>query len=116
MLPFYISLFTTARSASIIRVLRLARVLRVLKLTKNNPAVLMLYQTLLQSEKVLSLLFFFVVLGVVVFGSLAYFFEQGQFMVMDDQYPEGAYYRLNQFGTNYEVTQFRRYISKVKYA
>ena len=106
-LPFYLLLVLgEGNSVSIIRVLRLARIFRVFKLGRNNEAVTMLSRTIIQSKAVLSLLFFFMILGVVLFGSLQYFFEQGSFQVLYPEVPNGAYYRKDFLGREYEVSEY----------
>lgn len=76
----------------IVRVLRLARMLRIFKASKYNEGSTLLSSTIWRSIPALSLLFFFTALGVVLFGSLIFFMEGGDFKVTED-FPSGAYLR-----------------------
>lgn len=104
--PFYIELGTSGSGSSIaiVRVLRLARMLRIFKASKYNEGTKLLSQTILRSLPVLSLLFFFTALGVVLFGSLIFFMEGGKYEVTEE-YPNGAYMRSNLIGIQ-EVTPY----------
>ena len=64
-----------------LRVLRLARVFRIFKLGKYNEGMSLFGRTLHASIPALSLLMFFVLIGVVLFGSIIFFVEGGNFIV-----------------------------------
>ena len=78
-LPWYMELMKLKAlpGMSVIRVLRLARVLRVLKSPKFAEAVKLFSLAIVASMPALSILIFFSGLGIILFSSLAYFFEGG---------------------------------------
>lgn len=107
-LPFYIELIVGSGNASlsVVRVLRLARVFRIFKMGKGSSGVQMLGKTVKESIPALGLLFFFIVLGVILFGALIYFLESGSYRV-DAEYPEGAYLIKDEiFGVDYVISKF----------
>lgn len=67
-----LSLITSENFFSIIRILRL------FKLTRHSPGLKILIQTFKASAKELTLLVFFLVLGIVIFASLVYYAERLQ--------------------------------------
>lgn len=80
--PYYVNLVSptgTGGSLAIIRVLRLARVLRVFKFGSRMEGLLLLGRTMQASADVLVFLLFFVLLGVVLFGSIMFFCESGEY-------------------------------------
>lgn len=96
-LPFYAGLLDFGGGGlGFVRVLRLARVFRIFKLGKFNEGMRLFSRTLQASMPALSLLIFFNVISVVLFGSIIYFIEGGQFKITDD-YPAGAFFRKNSF-------------------
>lgn len=76
-------------STSFLRVLQLGRILRA---SKNNEGIEILSRTLKASQRELTMLLFYILLGVVVSGSLVYTFEKGTFDV-SLTYPDGVYLR-----------------------
>lgn len=52
------------------------RILRLFKLTRHSPGLRILIHTFKASARELTLLVFFLVLGIVVFASLAYYAEK----------------------------------------
>lgn len=54
------------------------RILRLFKLTRHSPGLRILIHTFKASAKELTLLVFFLVLGIVVFASLVYYAEKLQ--------------------------------------
>ena len=79
-LPFYITLILHATDAnisslSILRVLRLVRVFRIFKLSRYSKGLKILGYTFMASIRELGLLAFFLVLGIVLFSSVAYYCE-----------------------------------------
>jgi len=109
-LPFYVGLVTdTQSSVSVIRILRLGRMMRVFKVGKYNVGTRLLVETIKESIPALSLLTFFTLLLVVLFGSLVFFAEGGQYTISTD-YPEGAYLRTNVLANGQEESPFRSII------
>jgi len=99
-LPFYAERFVDSNnstSLSIIRILRLARVFRIFKIGKGNAGVQMLGKTVYVSMPALSLLAFFIVLGVILIGALIFFIEGGEFTV-SPEFPTGAFVISGFFG------------------
>jgi hypothetical protein len=114
-LPFYVELFISAgASVTVIRVLRLARVFRVFKMGKNSKGVDMLAKTFYNSLPALSLLAFFIALGVILFGAVIFFLEQGTFTVNED-FPRGAYLRKNIIGVD-EVSPYNNILTSSYWA
>ena len=116
-LPFFIETFVDANSStslSIIRVMRLARVFRIFKMGKGNAGVQMLGKTVYVSMPALSLLGFFIVLGVILFGALVFFIEQGDFTVTEE-YPNGAYLISGFFGDMIQ-TAYTSIVSSIYWA
>ena len=88
-LPFYAALLGgNIWPDSLVRLLRISRAFRVFKIAKGNKSVELLYLTLAKSSPALSLMFFFMGIGVVIFGTSMYFIEQGNFQVTP-QFPDG---------------------------
>lgn len=56
----------------------IVRILRLFKLTRHSPGLRILIHTFKASAKELTLLVFFLVLGIVVFASLVYYAEKLQ--------------------------------------
>lgn len=106
-LPFYIGLGTnTQSSVSVIRILRLGRMMRVFKVGKYNVGTRLLVETVKESIPALSLLCFFTLLLVVLFGSMVFFAEGGQYTISPD-FPDGAYLRTNVLANGKEESPFR---------
>lgn len=59
------------------------RILRLFKLTRHSPGLRILIHTFKASAKELTLLVFFLVLGIVVFASLAYYAEKLEVRMKD---------------------------------
>lgn len=84
-LPFYVDLIAEAASngnadeipgLAVIRVLRLARVFRLLRMSRGS--VDLFAETMVNSVKALNMLLLLIVIGLVMFSSLAYFIERGR--------------------------------------
>ena len=104
-LPFYIELIiASGANVAVVRVLRLARVFRVFKMGRNSKGVEILYKTFYTSMPALTLLAFFIALGVVLFGAVMHFIESGTYSVTQD-YPNGAFLRKNNLGVD-EVSPY----------
>merc|ERR1719265_2934744 len=61
----------------VLRILRLTRVFRVFKVGKYNDVFNLFTRVVRQSAPALSLMLFFVLLGLCLFGTLIWFAEQG---------------------------------------
>ncbi|XP_065655610.1 potassium voltage-gated channel subfamily A member 2 isoform X2 [Hydra vulgaris] len=80
-LPFYITAFlhsanSNVASLSIFRVLRILRVFRIFKLSRYSKGLQVLGCTFKASLQELGLLAFFLMIGVILFSSVAYFCEE----------------------------------------
>ena len=60
------------------RVFSMIRIMRLFKLTRHSPGLKILIQTFKASAHELSLLVFFLVLGIVIFAALIYYAERTQ--------------------------------------
>lgn len=78
-LPFYVSLIVPQESSGsidILRVMRVIRVCRIFKLTRHSKGLYVLGKTLYASVNELIMLMLFLVIGVVLFASAAYYAEE----------------------------------------
>ena len=64
------------RQTGLFEAFSIIRILRLFKLTRHSPGLRILIHTFKASAKELTLLVFFLVLGIVVFASLAYYAEK----------------------------------------
>ena len=105
-IPFWIEVILQQGSPlGFVRVLRLARVFRIFKLGKYNEGMSLFARTLHASIPALSLLCFFVMIGVVLFGSIIFFIEGGTFR-QSDLCPDGCYHRMNGYSGEEEISPF----------
>lgn len=77
-LPFYVTISVSSESAGsigILRVMRVIRVCRIFKLTRHSKGLHILGNTLTASVNELIMLMLFLVIGVVLFASAAYYAE-----------------------------------------
>ncbi|XP_049771505.1 potassium voltage-gated channel protein Shaw-like isoform X2 [Schistocerca cancellata] len=82
-LSFYIDLTlnhvaSDLRNADILEFFSIIRIMRLFKLTRHSSGLKILIQTFRASAKELTLLVFFLVLGIVIFASLVYYAERIQ--------------------------------------
>jgi hypothetical protein len=77
--PFYLAMLTKSSGGgfAVVRILRLARVMRVFKLAKYNAGFHLMLTVMRKSVMALNVLFFLMLLGMVIFGALIFFAEQG---------------------------------------
>ena len=108
-LPFYFELMSPARnggsSFSVLRIIRLVRILRIFKFQSLKSCVRMIGSSISKSIMALVILLFFSIIGVVLFGSLIYALESGEYVV-DEDFPDGAYVRWNVLHTEKEESPF----------
>ncbi len=101
------SLFGGGSQTMFVRLIRLLRLLRLFKLSANSSAIThILYQALSKSFHAGSYILFCVCVGIVLFGSIIYILEGGEYKVTAE-YPYGQYYRKTIDGTDYEVTPYQ---------
>ena len=104
-LPFYLELMSSNESGDsafgVLRILRVARVFRVFKLGKYSAGLQLFAKVILESFSALLLLIFFLMIAVVLFGSLAYSAERG---VWDHQL--NGFARPDVTGLSTELTPF----------
>ena len=88
-LPFYIALVVSdgPGGLSVLRVLRLARIFRIFKLGKYNEGMQMYGRVVGNSSKAFSLLIFFFVILMILFGSIIFASEQGQWYGPGEECP-----------------------------
>lgn len=79
-IPFYLEIIFSGADASftVFRVLRLARVFRLFKLSKYIKILQTFARVMAKSLDALALMFFFVVLGALIFGSMMFYAEGGE--------------------------------------
>uniref|UniRef100_A0A7S3Z8B0 Ion transport domain-containing protein n=1 Tax=Lotharella globosa TaxID=91324 RepID=A0A7S3Z8B0_9EUKA len=102
--PFFIIEFSGAKGGAgfqVLRVLRLTRAFRVFKLGKYSEGLLLFYKVIAKSASALYLLFFFMLISTVVFGSMIYYAERGTW---DEEL--GYYTRPDLYGDGKERSPF----------
>ena len=90
-------------SLTFIRVLRLARILRILKLGKRSEGVQLLINTIISSVSALTILAFFLTIGVIFLAAILYYFESGTFEV-NSTYEGGTYMLRSVYGEDLKST------------
>jgi len=81
-LPFYLDMFLPSDAGSglaVVKIVRLSRVLRMFKLSRYSKGMRIFLGALARSSEALVMLVLFMSLGVVLFGSLMYYAERGEF-------------------------------------
>ncbi len=68
--------FHDMENADILEFFSIIRILRLFKLTRHSPGLKILIHTFKASSKELTLLVFFLILGMVIFASLVYYAER----------------------------------------
>ncbi|XP_061718708.1 potassium voltage-gated channel protein Shaw-like isoform X1 [Cydia pomonella] len=76
--------------ADILEFISIIKILRLFKLTRHSPGLKILVHTFKASAKELTLLVFFLVLGIVIFASLVYYAEKSQYTMFQDN-PENQF-------------------------
>ena len=88
--PYDVTFFRAIRAMRILRVLRLVNIFNRMK--SVNVAIDLISVTLQQAFFMLSIFSFFGLVSVVIFGSIIYICERGDFTVTAE-YPNGAFLR-----------------------
>lgn len=116
-IPYYIAHLAADFGSEfiILRVLRLVRVLRILKSKSMRTGFTIIQKALLASIPALSILYFLSMLLVLLFGSIIYFCEVGEFTV-NDAFPEGAYIRWNIDWSEKEQSPFSSILLSIYWA
>lgn len=95
----------------VLRLIRLTRIFRAFRLGKYVESVVVITDTVKQSTKVLYLLAFMLLLGVVIFGSLIYLMEQGEWDSETHEYNRVVDWTWNatknEFQKEYGITPFK---------
>lgn len=101
-LPWYLDLVLAVLKAevsvealSLLRVVRLTRVVRIFKMSKNFQGLIVLGRTLNRSLTAITLLLTFVMVLIVVFATLIYQFEAGDWKADESQPGRGQFVRLD---------------------
>jgi len=95
-LPFYLELILNRAGLTglrVVRIVRLTRVFRIFKLSRYSMGLKVMILSLKKSAQALYLLIFFLLIGVVMFGSVMYYVEKGE---LDET--DGNYYRVDSQG------------------
>jgi hypothetical protein len=103
-LPFYVELLAAGTGnggLTVLRILRLGRVFRVFKLGKFSSTMQLIARVMFASMDALTIVLFFVFLGVILFGSLLWIAEGGTY---DEA--TGAFLRPDEYGEGLERTPF----------
>jgi hypothetical protein len=103
-IPFYIGLLaagTGGGGLTVFRILRLGRVFRIFKLGKSSGTLQLMAKVMLASADALSIIVFFILMGVVLFGSLLWIAEGGEY-----NESLGYFVRPDEFGVELERTPF----------
>jgi len=85
--PFYLQYLApgdAGGTTSFLRVIRLARVFRLFKLSKYSQGMWLLSATMVRSWRALGMLGFFMLISVVLFSSVMYFVERGDYFYCTD--------------------------------
>ena len=97
-LPFYVELAAGGTlggsGAGVVRMLRLVRIFRVFKVARYLPWVRVFSAALAQSVQPLMMLVFIILIGVVIFASLMYYVERGEWDAAT-----GTWLRTDDYGT-----------------
>lgn len=80
-LPFYVEMLLqdTARGLTVLRVLRLFRIFRVFRMARYEEGMRLFARVMAKSSEALILLVYFLLIAVILFGSLIYYAECGHF-------------------------------------
>ncbi|CAH1775621.1 unnamed protein product [Owenia fusiformis] len=97
-LSFYLDFLLTRlkKENEILEFLSIIRILRLFKLTRHSPGLKILIHTFKASARELSLLIFFLVLGIVIFAALIFYAERIQYNKDNDftSIPDGLWWAI----------------------
>lgn len=88
-LPFLITSSGLSVSSKGIGVLKIFRVFRLIKIVKTSIGLQVMVQTFIRAQEALQLLIFFSFLAVIIFASLGWYLEEGNYEMNDEN---GKYY------------------------
>lgn len=98
LLSFYLDVTLTAIShnSDVLEFLGVVRIMRLVKLTRHSSGLKILIHTFRASMKELSLLVFFLVIGIVIFAALVFYAERSQYNPTNDftSIPNGMWWSL----------------------
>ena len=98
-----------------INISRILQLGELFKLQSYQRAMKVISNTILQTYKTFFFLYWFIMLLVLIFGSVVFALERGEFTV-NETYPEGTYLRWNVDKTEKEVSPFISLASSMWYA
>ena len=108
-LPYWVQLLigeTGGHAFNFVRVIRVIRIFKLLRFSDTPQTVLrLLVNAMKNSLPALGTLVVFLLLGMILFGSLIYELEGGTFVV-NKNHPEGAYLRVPSNGVGLEISPF----------
>ncbi|XP_031555068.1 potassium voltage-gated channel subfamily A member 7-like [Actinia tenebrosa] len=95
-LPFYITLALSghAGGVGVLRVMRVIRVARIFKLSRHSRGLYILGKTLHSSLNELIMLFLFLLMGVILFASAAYYAEHQENRIMFESIPHSFWWAV----------------------
>ena len=114
-LPFYLILIRTKQfgglSSGFVRILRMPRLLQSITNIEGESSTIaalitILFRCLKRSGKVLLFTLYFYAIGILLFATIIFALEEGNFRVNNDN-PHGAYLRDNLLRTGLETSPFR---------
>ncbi|KAK3236705.1 hypothetical protein CYMTET_53170 [Cymbomonas tetramitiformis] len=100
-LPWYLErMFSSALAGTqILRIVRLVRVFRVLKLGSRYGKIQVVWEAVVESSDMLFLMIFLLMLSVIVFSTLIYFAEKGQWDSELERYVRAGEFKTEEDGT-----------------
>jgi len=107
-LPFWLEFLVDMRTFSAVRILRLSRIFQVVKLGKNSKTFITFGRVMKRSTPALKLLAVILFFGMLIFGSLIYECERGnwKFTTSLTDPPSWQFIRLSSDGVTEEITPF----------
>lgn len=104
-LPFFLGFFVATTSLTFVRILRFTRIIRALKVFKSHQYLAIIQETMEIAIQPLAFLTMIVAIIVILFASVMFLMEGGDFLVTED-FPEGAYMRNNIYGDGIEKSLY----------